>query len=272
MLSRYRLRHVPATAILWLGVVMPGLAWDDVDGPASGMPEAIGSYAAGCLVGATQLPPDGLGYQAVKLERNRHYGHPVLIRFVESLAQQADSAGLGLLPVGDMSQPRGGPMSSDHASHQVGLDVDIFFRLNLPRLSPEDRAGVELPSYVDAEQFRLNEQFSEAHFKLLHLAASSPDVVRIFVSPPIKQAMCEREWEDRSFLRRLRPWYGHDDHMHVRLNCPSDNAQCTAQAAPPPGDGCGQELTSWLERGYIPTSGSGARREPELPMRCNTLR
>src|ERR1700730_13809348 len=32
----------------------------------------------------------------------------------------------GLL-VGDMSQPRGGPLLSEHTSHQIGLDVDIWF-------------------------------------------------------------------------------------------------------------------------------------------------
>jgi penicillin-insensitive murein DD-endopeptidase len=235
-------------------------------------PEAIGTYAAGCLVGAAQLPSDGIGYQAIRLERHRHYGHPELIRFIEALAEQANAAGLGLLPVGDMSQARGGPLTSDHASHQIGLDVDIFLRLDLPRLPQGEREDLDLPSVIDFEQGRLNERFSEANIELIRLAASAPNVERIFVSPPIKQAMCMRQWPDRSFLRRLRPWYGHDDHFHVRLACPPGSADCVPQAAPPPGDGCGTELDSWLERGPIPASSSAQRRAPTLPQRCDMSR
>jgi penicillin-insensitive murein endopeptidase len=248
-------------------------AWDDVEDPLAGEPESIGSYAAGCLIGAARLPPDGSGYQAVRLERRRHFGHPDLVRFIEALAEQADSAGLGLLPIGDMSQPRGGPMSSDHASHQVGLDVDVFLRLDLPRLSPAERGeNLELFSLVDYEARELNERFGDTQAELLRLAASAPDVERIFVSPLIKQAMCERPWQDRSFLRRLRPWYGHDDHMHVRLACRPDSPNCVPQAPPPPGDGCGSELASWLETGLIPSVDSASRRVPALPMRCDALR
>jgi penicillin-insensitive murein endopeptidase len=270
--SRGGLRFIPETLCLWLACMLPGHAWDDVDGPAAGDPESIGRYAAGCVIGAARLPSDGRGYQAIELERNRHYGHPELVRFVESLAQQAEAAGLGLLPVGDMSQPRGGPMIEDHASHQVGLDVDIYFRLDLPRLPQGGREDLELPSMVDHERRQLDERFGETQVELLRLAASNSDVARIFVNPMIKQAMCERQWQDRSFLRRLRPWFGHEDHMHVRLDCPPASADCIAQAEPPPGDGCSSELASWLERGRIPSRAPGERQAPELPMRCEALR
>jgi penicillin-insensitive murein endopeptidase len=223
------------------------------------------------VIGAAQLPADGPGYQAIRLGRNRHYGHPVLVRFVETLGRRADDLGLGLLPVGDLSQPRGGPMLEQHASHQVGLDVDIYFRLDLPRLPHEAREDLALPSLVDHERRALDERFGEAHFELLRLAASEPDVARIFVSPVIKQAMCERPWEDRGFLRTLRPWYGHDDHMHVRLACPLGSPDCVPQEEPPPGDGCGAELTSWLELREIPPEAPRGR-PAELPLRCNSLR
>lgn len=257
---------------LWLVCMLPAHAWDDSDGPAPGDPESIGRYAAGCVIGAVRLPPDGPGYQAIDLERNRHYGHPNLVRFVESLAQQTENAGLGLLPVRDMSQPRGGPMIEAHASHQVGLDVDIYFRLDLPRLPHAEREALELPSMVDLERRQLGERFGEAQVELLRLAASNPAVARIFVSPLIKQAMCERQWEDRGFLRRLRPWFGHEDHMHVRLNCPPTSADCTAQPEPAAGDGCGSELASWLERGPLPSQPPGERQAPGLPTRCEALR
>lgn len=245
--------------------------WGQVEGPSSGAPESVGSYAAGCLLGGVRLPEEGAGYQAIRLTRGRHYGHPNLVRFIEDLSRQADQAGLGLLPVGDMSQPRGGPMIAAHASHQVGLDVDIFFQLNFPPLPREEREDIELPSLVDQEQRVLDPRFGEAHFTLLNLAARHADVARIFVSPYIKQAMCEQSWPDRSFLRTIRPWFGHEDHMHVRLDCPSDSTDCVDQAAPPAGDGCGVGLDSWFDRGQIPTRPPGARREPELPVRCDLL-
>ena len=269
--SRAGLGLIPAICV-GLACTLHGQAWDDVGGPATGEPEAIGRYAAGCVIGAAQLAPDGPGYQAIDIERNRHHGHPELIRFVEPLAQRAEDAGLGLLPVGDMSQPRGGPMIEAHASHQVGLDVDIYFRLDLPRLPPLEREDLELPSLVDGQQQQLDERFGEPQVELLRLAASDPGVARIFVNPLIKQAMCERPWPDRRFLRRLRPWFGHGDHLHVRLDCPASSGDCIAQAEPPPGDGCGAELTSWLERGRLPTRAPGERRAPVLPMRCEALR
>lgn len=267
-----KLLTVPAIAIT-LFCSLSAYAWDDVDGPAPGEPEPIGSYAAGCLIGGVRLPDDGTGFQTVRPTRNRHYGHPALIDFIETLAEQTAAAGLGLLPVGDMSQPRGGPMSSDHASHQIGLDVDIFFRLDLPRLSQAERGeDLQLHSLVDYERRQLNERFDAAHLELLQLAASASNVERIFVSPLLKEAMCEQSWPDRSFLSRLRPWYGHDDHLHVRLACPAGSEDCVSQNPPPPGDGCGSELTSWIEDSLVPTTGSGNRRTPELSMRCDALR
>ncbi len=260
-----------AAASLWLVCAAQAQTWGDVDGPAAGQPEAIGGYTAGCVIGAAQLPADGTGYQAIRLERNRHYGHPALVSFIESLAERTEAAGVGLLPVGDMSQPQGGPMIEAHASHQVGLDVDVFFRLDLERLPQNEREDLDLPSLVNQQQSELDPRFGEGHFEMLRIAASDPNVQRIFISPYIKQAMCEREWEDRSFLRTLRPWFGHEDHMHVRLRCPAGSTDCSPQAAPPAGDGCGAELSSWFERGPLPSRPPGVRREPTLPPRCDAL-
>jgi penicillin-insensitive murein endopeptidase len=223
-------------------------------------------------MGGERLDPDGSGFQAVQLSRNRHYGHPELVRFVQDLARQADGANLGLLPVGDMSQPRGGPMIEAHASHQIGLDVDIYFRLDLPALAPAQREDLDLPSFVEGAPQRIDARFGRQHFELLRLAASDPRVARIFVHPVIKRALCEQDWPDRTFLRTVRPWYGHEDHMHVRLHCPPGNTDCVAQAPPAAGDGCGAEIDGWLDRGPLPRRPPGVRREPVLPPRCEALR
>jgi penicillin-insensitive murein DD-endopeptidase len=265
-----RLAGFAALMAVWTGSALE--AWDRFDGPATGDPEVVGSYSAGCIIGAEALPTDGGGWQVIQLGRNRFYGHPELIRFIGDLSHEVEARGLGLVTVGDIAQPRGGPMVQDHASHQVGLDVDIYLRLDLPRLPLEDRESVELHHVVDIEARRVNEHFGPAQAELLRLAASDPRVGRIFVNPPIKRAMCELEWEDRAFLGTLRPWFGHSRHMHVRLNCPQGSSDCVAQPPPPAGDGCGEELTSWLrDAELVPAPSSGSRRPPPLPPRCEAL-
>src|SRR5271167_2244038 len=87
---------------------------------------SIGFYASGCLAGAVALPINGATWQVMRLSRNRNWGHPKLIAFLERLAENAKKVGWNGLLVGDMSQPRGGPMLTGHASHQVGLDADIW--------------------------------------------------------------------------------------------------------------------------------------------------
>ena len=108
--------------------------------PAAMAARSIGFYAKGCLAGGSALPIDGPAWQAMRLSRNRNWGHPELIALVEKLATEAKAHdGWPGLLVGDMSQPRGGPMLTGHASHQVGLDADVWLT-PMPR-PPPDREG-----------------------------------------------------------------------------------------------------------------------------------
>src|SRR5690348_14069491 len=95
--------------------------------PAAMPTRVIGFYAKGCIAGAEALPINGDTWQVMRLSRNRYWGHPDLVALVERLAAKAhkEAHWPGIL-VGDMSQPRGGPMLTGHASHQVGLDADIW--------------------------------------------------------------------------------------------------------------------------------------------------
>jgi penicillin-insensitive murein endopeptidase len=102
--------------------------------PTATQPHAVGFYASSCLAGAVALSHQWrrlAGYAAVV---NRSWGHPELIHFLEGLGTKVAKAGTwrGLL-VGDMSQPRGGPMITGHASHQVGLDADVWLTPMPPR-------------------------------------------------------------------------------------------------------------------------------------------
>jgi penicillin-insensitive murein DD-endopeptidase len=218
-------------------------------GPAPGPAQAIGTYTKGCLAGAVALPADGPNWQVMRPSRNRAWGHPALIAFLEGLAAAAarDAQWPGLL-VGDLAQPRGGPMLTGHASHQLGIEADIWLTpMPERRLSVAERD--ELPATdlvapggldIDGRTWRPPDRL------LLEVAARSPGVARIFVNAAIKQALCREAGADRGWLRTIRPWWGHNYHFHVRLGCQPADRACHDQAPPPPGDGCGADLAWWF--------------------------
>lgn len=173
---------------LWSSAAI-GNDWADVATPLAGEPQIIGHHGGACLVGAEMLPPEGTGYQAVDLERNRHYGHPTLIDYVERLGERVEASGFGPMLVGDMSQPRGGPMPYGHVSHQSGLDVDIWFRLDLPYLERSERENLEQPILVDPVTHLMDERWSDDHATLIRLAADDARVARIFVDSAVKREL-----------------------------------------------------------------------------------
>ena len=221
--------------------------------PAPMGARAIGFYAKGCLAGATALPIDGPAWQAMRLSRNRNWGHPELIALVKKLGTEARAHdGWPGLLVGDISQPRGGPMLTGHASHQVGLDADIWLT-PMPdrRLTEQERENLAATSMLAEDQISVDPKvWTEAHVRLLKRAASYPNVERIFVHPAIKKAMCDATPKEgnRAWLHKIRAYWGHYYHFHVRIACPRGSTNCEAQAALPDDDGCGKELTQWLER------------------------
>ncbi|MGR3723260.1 penicillin-insensitive murein endopeptidase [Abyssibius alkaniclasticus] len=204
----------------------------------------IGSYARGCLRSGDQLAETGPAWQAMRLSRNRNWGHPSLISFIERLGAAAQGAGWAGIYVGDMSQPRGGPMLTGHSSHQIGLDADIWM---LPprslNLSPQERETISSVNVATEDFSSVSSNWTASHMAVIRAAASDPAVARIFVTPAAKIWMCENATGDRSWLRTLRPWWGHNYHFHVRLSCPRGAGQCEDQAPPPPGDGCAEAQT-----------------------------
>src|SRR5215831_18146186 len=179
--------------------------WSQVTTPAPGPPQSIGYYTAGCLQGAQALPLDGPGYEAIRISRNRYWGQPVTLEFITTLAEKVRAAGQAHLYIGDIGQPRGGPAPSGHASHQVGLDADIWFERQpgAPR-APLDREDPRLRSLVRADDGGIDDEvFSQAHVTLLRLAAEMPHVDRIFVNKWIKQRLCQITTGNRAWLNKL---------------------------------------------------------------------
>jgi penicillin-insensitive murein DD-endopeptidase len=268
-------------AVVLLLLAMPARpsVWSDQTVPSSGPADSIGGPAAGCLAGAASLPLDGTGYQVIRISRDRYFGNPATVKFVQDLGRKAKSAGLADFYVGDMSLPRGGPMPNGHASHETGIDVDIWDNLDpKPVLAPKDRENVPLPSMLTADGKALDPvRFSARQVTLLRLAATDPRVDRIFVNPVIKRALCQGEFSstvgDRSWLHRLRPWYAHDDHFHVRLACPAGSADCVPQAPVAAGDGCDASLDWWFEPRHQPQPQATPPkpRKPVLPAACQKL-
>ncbi|MFO1351143.1 MAG: penicillin-insensitive murein endopeptidase [Gammaproteobacteria bacterium] len=250
------------------------VAWARVVAPTSALPQPIGSYTSGCLAGGIMLPLDGPGYQVMRPTRHRFYGHPSLIAVIQRLGARAATQGSQIL-IGDLSQPRGGPMLFGHNSHQIGLDADIWLR-RLPvgqLLSLNEREKMPLVSTVNVVAGDLrSEQWSPLYRDLLKFAAETPAIERIFVNPIIKQALCRTE-SNRTWLGKLRPWWGHDDHFHIRLRCPPSSSQCKGQKAVPPGDGCDAELAQWVHDIMFPKprKPSGLPRPLVLPEQCQAV-
>jgi penicillin-insensitive murein endopeptidase len=237
--------------------------------PTMGEPQVYGSYTRGCIGGAEQLTLDAPRWQVLHPSRNRAWGHPTMIRVVRDIADGVAADGFGGLLIGDLAQPRGGPSPSDHNSHQIGLDADIWLTpMPARRLSAGELESYEPPSMVDFDTLRVTQLFGPAQISMLMRAAKAPEVERIFVSPPIKRALCKRA--PGPWLRKVRPWRGHSSHMHVRIACPADSEDCKAQEPPPEGDGCGAELQSWFDdRSWMqPSTG---RYVPEAPMGLDAL-
>ncbi|PPD46587.1 MAG: penicillin-insensitive murein endopeptidase [Methylocystis sp.] len=210
-------------------------------------PDPIGFYSRGCLAGGEQLPVNGPHWQVMRLSRNRNWGHPALVRFLESFSGRAASAaGWPGLLVGDMSQPRGGPMLTGHASHQIGLDADIWLTpmpgRELTRAEREEMSATDVvrEDLLDVKA----DVWSEGHLAVIRTAAQDPKVQRIFVNAAIKRAMC-RAAEGQPWMRKVRPMWGHNYHFHIRLFCP-DGSSCKDQDPTPAGDGCDQSLAWWF--------------------------
>lgn len=221
--------------------------------PSQQQPMPVGSYAKGCAAGLVQMPESGPSWQVMRLSRNRNYGHPEMIQFLADLSRTAQQIGWAGLYIGDISQPRGGPMTSGHASHQIGLDADIWQlppqRLNLTRAEREKISSIPVRS---ANQRSVTKNWTQSHKAVMRAAALDPRVDRIFVAAAVKIEMCKTATRaDTAWLQKIRPVAGHDTHFHVRLKCPAGSSACQTQTPSvrelsKGGNGCDETLNWWV--------------------------
>ncbi|SFK32726.1 penicillin-insensitive murein endopeptidase [Methylocapsa palsarum] len=218
-------------------------------GPAPLAARTIGFYSRGCLAGGRALPVNGPAWEVMRLSRNRNWGHPALIAFLERFARKvpAVSHWPGIL-VGDLSQPRGGPMLTGHASHQIGLDADIWLTpMPARELTLAEREDMSAVNVVRADRLDVDPaRWTPDHLAVIKAAAQDPGVQRIFVNAAIKKAICRDAAGDRSWLTKVRPYYGHDYHFHIRMACPAGEEACRDQDPAPPGEGCDASLAHWF--------------------------
>jgi penicillin-insensitive murein DD-endopeptidase len=214
-----------------------------------------------------------VGFETVHLSHSNFWGAPQTISRLELLGTQVRAAGLPDIYVEDISRRRGGPLPGGHLSHQVGLDADISLDVRpRPVLTPATRETVELPSLVRADQRGVEmSRWSPRVIQLLKMAADLPDVDRILVNPAIKRQLCQDVTGDRSWLRLIRPWYGHAAHMHIRFRCPAGQTQCGQSAPPPPGDGCDATLQWWFDQLDQPPKPSAPFHAPTPPAACRAI-
>lgn len=250
--------------------------------PSLGKAMAIGYYPSGCLSGGVELPIDGPNWQVMRVSRNRNWGHPDLVRFLERFAPAAAKAtGWKGILVGDMAQPRGGPTPYGHRSHQTGLDVDIWF-MPMPdhTLSAEEREKISAINLVSDDWKGLNPKtWTPQQVAFIRTAAEQPEVERVLVNAAIKKELCRVAGKNgATWLKKVRPWYWHHDHIHVRLKCPADSPNCRGQPEVPEGDGCNdKELAHWFSDKVLkPTIAPGGKPPKpitmaDLPPACQTV-
>jgi penicillin-insensitive murein endopeptidase len=209
--------------------------------PHESKSEAIGEYALGCLSGAQTFSGKEKGLAFSQMKRGRYWGHPDLIKLLTNAGEEFSKINKTLI-IGDLSQSRGGPTLTGHNSHQTGLDVDIWFKM------PSRKENLSL-QMLETEEMNSFTELGEDQIKLIKYFAKESTVERIFINSGFKKKLCM----DNSPLKltaeehhKLRAWWGHDDHIHVRLACPVDSPQCVSQKPIPAGDGCGEDLNWWF--------------------------
>ncbi len=214
---------------------------------AEGKSEAIGTHNNGCILYSAELNKNGEGYKLPRIERNHNYGHPEMIALLEDYSYRVkEMLGKDLL-IADISKKNGGPIFMLHSSHQTGLDADIWFTLydDKQNLSSQDMASIKPLNMADEKLKSVSSYWGSNQEDIIKLFAQSEKVDRIFVNYNIKNYYCSK-FRNQDWQKKIRPWWGHNEHFHIRLKCPQGSEECISKGQEIKDDGCGNDLAWWF--------------------------
>lgn len=171
-------------------------------------------------------------------ERDREWGTNELLKMVVYVSETYKNLSLPPLNVSDLSQKEGGLIQhSTHKSHQNGLDADLGYPLDDPKM---------LPFANLVKNGTVNPHLQVDKALMVYSAIYKTGLLdRVFVDAAIKKSLCEsaqRQGTSDSMaevLRRLRPIEGHFNHYHLRIQCnKATQPRCRMMGEPPEGSGC----------------------------------
>jgi penicillin-insensitive murein endopeptidase len=211
---------------------------------------------------------------------NSHYAHPATLQFIRDLGAALSGHDVPIL-LGDFSLPRGGPFTTRHASHTNGTDIDVWFlidsRLKERPLSVAERETLTSYSLADLDgNVLISERWNDKYRLMLQVTAEDSRTHTVFVHPTIKKKLCENPVHHKPWLAKIRPWWGHDEHMHVRLGCPSDSPDCVEKARPT-NIACDETLAWWFSEEWRKEYEDRKKISdspfvmPELPQKCTEI-
>ena len=175
-------------------------------------------------------------------------------------------------------------MLTGHASHQVGLDADVWLTpMPNRRLTEKEREELSATSMLAADRVSVNpEVWTDAHVRLLKRVASYKQVERVLVHPAIKKAVCTSaaaKEKDRAWLSKVRPDLGAllplpyphrlSEGQH-QLRGPAAGRTPRMGAAPSSTAGLRWSRTRPSLPGP-PATGEGADHARQLPADCSTV-
>ena len=241
---------------------------------AASRPTRSASPSRGCLAGGVELPECGPTWQAMRLGRNHHWGNPATIAFIEDLSRTATRARLeGPLRRRHRPGPRRpgqGPRQPPDRPRRRHLVHPAAAPRPHPRASARGLGAIDRPRRTTSATSTPTGRRRTP--RCLEAAARDPRVERIFVTAP-GQARALRQSRargDAAWLRKIRPWWGHHDHFHVRLNCPTGDRGCVDPAPIPPGDGC-KDAVWWVTDALLPPDPNAPKPKPKPPLQLADL-
>ncbi len=192
------------------------------------------SMPKAALPARVALPINGKTWQVMRLSRNRNWGHPELVAFLEQLRRKAPKLGWRGLLVGDIvaaarrtdadraRQPSGRPRRRHLAdadagarTHAAGARGDVGDHGG--RARPQGRR----PRSLDARACRDHQGGRRGPEGRAHLRQRRRS----------RRRSAATTGTDRGWLNKVRPIWGHDYHFHIRIGCPADSPDCKPQDA-----------------------------------------